>query len=249
MVVPTAENSTRILRDATQSERRDVSAGKKPLLPAPKKIYEYLNRHVVGQHQAKKALSVCVYNHYKRIRNNVNNKRQHTPAASLDYSATDDLLSAREFFTAGPMFSGSVSPVSSSFGQSPSADEHADEQPSQNPPTRGGEVLDDAGHEILLEKSNVLLLGPTGSGKTLLAETIARCLDVPFAICDCTTLTQAGYVGEDVESVIVKLVQDAGFSVEKAEQGTVGACNDFRCRISSTCDLLVRRGRSSQPQP
>ena len=62
-------------------------------------------------------------------------------------------------------------------------------------------------HEIKLDKSNILMLGPTGSGKTLLAQTVAKCLDVPFAICDCTTLTQAGYVGEDVESVIAKLLQ------------------------------------------
>uniref|UniRef100_A0A8C4TIJ7 Caseinolytic mitochondrial matrix peptidase chaperone subunit X n=1 Tax=Erpetoichthys calabaricus TaxID=27687 RepID=A0A8C4TIJ7_ERPCA len=84
---------------------------------------------------------------------------------------------------------------------------------------RGGEVLDSNSDEIKLEKSNILLLGPTGSGKTLLAQTLARCLDVPFAICDCTTLTQAGYVGEDIESVIAKLLQDANYGVEKAQQG------------------------------
>lgn len=76
-------------------------------------------------------------------------------------------------------------------------------------------------HEIKLDKSNILMLGPTGSGKTLLAQTVARCLDVPFAICDCTTLTQAGYVGEDVESVIAKLLQDANYNVDKCQQGIV----------------------------
>jgi len=76
-------------------------------------------------------------------------------------------------------------------------------------------------HEIKLDKSNILMLGPTGSGKTLLASTVAKCLDVPFAICDCTTLTQAGYVGEDVESVIAKLLQDANGNVEKCQQGIV----------------------------
>lgn len=76
-------------------------------------------------------------------------------------------------------------------------------------------------HEIRLDKSNILMLGPTGSGKTLLAQTVARCLDVPFAICDCTTLTQAGYVGEDVESVIAKLLQDANYNVDKCQQGIV----------------------------
>lgn len=86
---------------------------------------------------------------------------------------------------------------------------------------RGTDVLDSKTHELRLEKSNILLLGPTGSGKTLLAQTIARCLDVPFAICDCTTLTQAGYVGEDIESVIAKLLQDANYNVERAQQGIV----------------------------
>lgn len=75
----------------------------------------------------------------------------------------------------------------------------------------GSELLDKKSHELKLEKSNLLMLGPTGSGKTLLAQTIAKCLDVPFAICDCTTLTQAGYVGEDIESVILKLLQDANY--------------------------------------
>uniref|UniRef100_UPI000EF4F363 ATP-dependent Clp protease ATP-binding subunit clpX-like, mitochondrial n=1 Tax=Ciona intestinalis TaxID=7719 RepID=UPI000EF4F363 len=81
--------------------------------------------------------------------------------------------------------------------------------------------LEDETSPITLEKSNIVMLGPTGSGKTLLAQTLARCLDVPFAICDCTTLTQAGYVGEDIESVIAKLLQDAGGHVERAEQGIV----------------------------
>ena len=86
---------------------------------------------------------------------------------------------------------------------------------------KGSDVLENKSHELKLEKSNILLLGPTGSGKTLLAQTIAKCLDVPFAICDCTTLTQAGYVGEDIESVIGKLLQDANYNVEKAQQGIV----------------------------
>lgn len=87
--------------------------------------------------------------------------------------------------------------------------------------SKGSDVLESKNHELKLEKSNILLLGPTGSGKTLLVQTIAKCLDVPFAICDCTTLTQAGYVGEDIESVIGKLLQDANYNVEKAQQGIV----------------------------
>ncbi|TGZ67025.1 hypothetical protein CRM22_005009 [Opisthorchis felineus] len=87
---------------------------------------------------------------------------------------------------------------------------------------RGSGLLsDDSDQPVKLEKSNIVLLGPTGSGKTLLAQTLAHCLDVPFAICDCTTLTQAGYVGEDIESVISKLLQDANFNVERAQQGIV----------------------------
>ncbi|XP_073836864.1 caseinolytic protease chaperone subunit isoform X2 [Musca autumnalis] len=85
----------------------------------------------------------------------------------------------------------------------------------------GSEILDKQNYEIKLEKSNIIMLGPTGSGKTLIAQTIAKCLDVPFAICDCTTLTQAGYVGEDIESVISKLLQDANYNVERAQTGIV----------------------------
>ncbi|CAF0936108.1 unnamed protein product [Adineta ricciae] len=82
-------------------------------------------------------------------------------------------------------------------------------------------VLSNEHYDLKLEKSNILMLGPTGSGKTLLAQTIAKCLDVPFAICDCTSLTQAGYVGEDVESVIAKLLEDANYNVERCQQGIV----------------------------
>lgn len=87
--------------------------------------------------------------------------------------------------------------------------------------SRGSLMLDTSENDIKLEKSNILLLGPTGSGKTLLAQTVAVCLDVPFAICDCTTLTQAGYVGEDIESIIAKLLQDSNYNVDKAQQGIV----------------------------
>lgn len=114
----------------------------------------------------------------------------------------------------------------------------------------GSEILDSASQEPKLDKSNILLLGPTGcgkeklnqalfiyyvnaqffsSGKTLLAQTIAMCLDVPFAICDCTTLTQAGYVGEDIESVIAKLLQDANYNVEKAQSGKTHFNMEINC--------------------
>ncbi|WP_058486589.1 ATP-dependent Clp protease ATP-binding subunit ClpX [Defluviitalea phaphyphila] len=118
-------------------------------LPKPKEIKAILDEYVIGQDKAKKALSVAVYNHYKRI------------------------------------FS----------------DEHYD--------------------NVELQKSNILMLGPTGSGKTLLAQTLAKMLNVPFAIADATSLTEAGYVGEDVENILLKLIQAADYDIERAEQGII----------------------------
>ncbi|WP_406677887.1 ATP-dependent Clp protease ATP-binding subunit ClpX [Moorella sp. ACPs] len=118
-------------------------------LPKPKEIREILDQYVIGQDKAKKALSVAVYNHYKRI--------------------------------------------------------------------NLGMKMDD----VELQKSNIIMLGPTGSGKTLLAQTLARILNVPFAIADATSLTEAGYVGEDVENILLKLIQAADYDVEKAEKGIV----------------------------
>ncbi|MBO8168761.1 MAG: ATP-dependent Clp protease ATP-binding subunit ClpX [Thermoanaerobacteraceae bacterium] len=118
-------------------------------IPKPKEIREILDQYVIGQEDAKKALSVAVYNHYKRI--------------------------------------------------------------------NMGTKIDD----VELQKSNILMLGPTGSGKTLAAQTLARILNVPFAIADATSLTEAGYVGEDVENILLKLIQAADYDVEKAEKGIV----------------------------
>ena len=119
-------------------------------LPKPREIFDFLNDYIIGQDQAKKILSVAVYNHYKRVQ----------------------------------------------FG---------------------------AGHdtEVELAKSNIMLLGPTGCGKTLLAQTLARMLNVPFAIADATALTEAGYVGEDVENILLKLIQAADYDVKKAETGII----------------------------
>ncbi|NBV89866.1 MAG: ATP-dependent Clp protease ATP-binding subunit ClpX [Actinobacteria bacterium] len=122
-------------------------------LPKPREIYSFLDQYIIGQDTAKKALSVAVYNHYKRVQAGVN---------------------------------------------------------------RGGRD-----ESVELAKSNILLLGPTGSGKTLLAQTLARMLNVPFAIADATALTEAGYVGEDVENILLKLIQAADYDVKKAETGII----------------------------
>ena len=116
-------------------------------VPKPQEIFDFLNQYVIGQEDAKKYLSVAVYNHYKRL-------------------AQDN-------------------------------------------------------DDVDIEKSNIVMVGPTGTGKTLLAKTIARLLDVPFAIVDATVLTEAGYVGEDIESLLTRLLQNADYDVEKAQRGIV----------------------------
>jgi ATP-dependent Clp protease ATP-binding subunit ClpX len=125
-------------------------------IPKPREIKKYLDEHVIGQDEAKKVLSVAVYNHYKRLA------------------------------------------IAQSKGT--------------------GKPGDDA---IELQKSNILLIGPTGCGKTLLAQTLAKILDVPFAVADATTLTEAGYVGEDVENILLRLLQVADLDVEEAQRGII----------------------------
>ena len=120
-------------------------------IPKPHEIKEYLDQYIVGQDDAKKVLSVAVYNHYKRLKHNKNNEND----------------------------------------------------------------------AVEIQKSNILLVGPTGSGKTLLAQTLAKMLDVPFAVADATTLTEAGYVGDDVENILLRLYQNAEFDSAKAERGII----------------------------
>ena len=132
-----------------EDEEREVAEAITQV-PTPQEIKDVLDQYVIGQEQAKKALSVAVYNHYKRINS----------------------ASRRE-------------------------------------------------DDVELDKSNILLIGPTGVGKTLLAQTLARILDVPFTIADATTLTEAGYVGEDVENILVRLLQAGDFNVAECERGIV----------------------------
>ncbi|XP_010570362.1 ATP-dependent Clp protease ATP-binding subunit clpX-like, mitochondrial isoform X2 [Haliaeetus albicilla] len=207
VVLSEADTKKSIIKEPESAAEAVKLAFQQKPPPPPKKIYNYLDKYVVGQCFAKKVLSVAVYNHYKRIYNNIPaNLRQQAEVEKQNSLTPRELLQI-----AG------ISPHGNALGAS------MQQQMNQQIPQekRGGEVLDSPNDDIKLEKSNILLLGPTGSGKTLLAQTLAKCLDVPFAICDCTTLTQAGYVGEDIESVIAKLLQDANYNVEKAQQGIV----------------------------
>jgi len=135
-----------IIHEENKLEHKDTSS----LIPSPEKICKILNDYVVGQDQAKKVLSVAVYNHYKRL-----------------------------------------------------------------------EYLDKGNNDVELNKSNILIIGSTGSGKTLLAQTLAKILDVPFTMADATSLTEAGYVGEDVENILLRLLQSADFNVQKAQKGII----------------------------
>ena len=136
-----------IIREETQD--KDAQADTGPQYPTPQEICHRLDEYVIGQDEAKKVLSVAVYNHYKRLEN------------------------------------------------------------------------EDAVGDVDISKSNILMIGPTGSGKTLLAETLARELNVPFTIADATTLTEAGYVGEDVENIILRLLQSSDYDVKRAEMGII----------------------------
>ncbi|XP_064608087.1 ATP-dependent Clp protease ATP-binding subunit clpX-like, mitochondrial [Liolophura sinensis] len=186
--------------------------------PPPKKIYDYLHRFVIGQDMAKKVLAVAVYNHYKRIYNNLPPSTSQSKNSEV---AVTDSRHLHNAFTPRELLQIAVSGHGSALGPNLQQQQQQQQQQDETTKRSSSDILDDPTHDLKLEKSNILMLGPTGSGKTLLAQTLAQCLDVPFAICDCTTLTQAGYVGEDIESVISKLLQDANYNVEKAQQGIV----------------------------
>lgn len=211
-VVLSELDSRRSLRsEPKQPEAEKVIGTKAP--PPPRKIYEYLSNYVVGQEYAKKVLSVAVYNHYKRLRVNLQQSQTPQPETKQGFG-TSFTGSPKEFLQLSSGFN-----QNNALGAGPQSKDNAKENGSNW--QKGSDILDSNEEQIRIDKSNILLLGPTGSGKTLLAQTIARCLDVPFAICDCTSLTQAGYVGEDIESVITKLLQESNYNVEKAQQGIV----------------------------
>ena len=140
-------------KEKTDAEKKSEEAkdGDNKPIPKPHEIKAYLDEHIVGQDDAKKVLSVAVYNHYKRLKHNKKDDK----------------------------------------------------------------------NAVEIQKSNILLVGPTGSGKTLLAQTLAKLLDVPFAVADATTLTEAGYVGDDVENILLRLYQNADFDAKKAERGII----------------------------
>ncbi|KAI8489222.1 hypothetical protein Bbelb_329610 [Branchiostoma belcheri] len=214
-VVLSEMDSKKSLKEQT-AERQGKT--KKPP-PAPKKIFEYLNKYVIGQDQAKKVLSVAVYNHYKRIFTTSPAPSSTGPTVRAQTVDSIDRQSGNTQATFTPRELLQIAGISHGSALGPNL--HQQTPPPEQEKRSASDILDSTSEEIRLEKSNILLLGPTGSGKTLLAQTLARCLDVPFAICDCTTLTQAGYVGEDIESVIAKLLADANYNVEKAQQGIV----------------------------
>jgi len=149
-------NSAALVEKPSENHRH---SGKKKIpleeVPKPREIKQYLDAHVIGQNQAKKVLSVAVYNHYKRLSSQTKNNSENIDS------------------------------------------------------------------DVELQKSNILLMGPTGCGKTLLAQTLAELLDVPFAVADATTLTEAGYVGDDVENILLRLLQVADLDIESAQKGII----------------------------
>jgi len=225
VVMSEQDQRAKLGKDTEELKEGKATNQRKPP-PYPKKIYEYLDSHIIGQEKAKKALSVAVYNHYKRIYHNIPvNKKSDKFSGDMSTPGDRSLPSHRDLLHIAGM--GNTLGVGFNPG-SPGPEAGSGQVASEPPPAarvgggeHGSDILEATSHQLKLEKSNIMMFGSTGSGKTLLAQTIAKCLDVPFAICDCTTLTMAGYVGEDIESVVAKLLQDANYDVTKAQQGII----------------------------
>ncbi|VDN29514.1 unnamed protein product [Gongylonema pulchrum] len=193
-------------------------------------IFEFLDKYIIGQEQAKKTLSVGVYQHYRRLYHNIennvgtpatNNVEMYRPRSPIPPGVLyqDDYT---RHGRADIRFFGEVPPPAPPTPPPPPPpSQQQQQQQQQRIITPIFRAIPDEDTPIRLEKSNILLLGPSGVGKTFITQTLARILDVPIALCDCTSMTQAGYVGEDVESVVQKLVQNAGGNVERAQQGIV----------------------------
>jgi ATP-dependent Clp protease ATP-binding subunit ClpX len=207
-------------------------------MPTPREIMKGLNEYVIGQHTVKVALSVGVYNHYKRI--------LVSESAEAKKAAEKEAMASSQSQAHGFVPVHDLSATSTAMGGPSLADmnlgqfgtEHHLAQFGENSSTTTStsttnasasdvnSIADDSGfardvEECEIDKSNIMLLGPTGSGKTLLVQTLARLIDVPLVITDATCLTQAGYVGEDVESILLKLYQESGQDVKRCQQGIV----------------------------
>ncbi|KAF1918177.1 ATP-dependent Clp protease ATP-binding subunit clpX [Ampelomyces quisqualis] len=183
----------------------------------PKALRQHLDRFVVDQDRAKVVLSVAVHEHCLR---NQENRRRKDEAARLEAQAQRRASALRhavedefpgqqptvELYTPGPAL--------------PNSDAPSYPSPSSTPPDAEA-LLDTSEHELQLDKSNVMILGPTGVGKTLMCKTLAKTLGIPISMSDCTTFTQAGYIGDDVESCVARLLSAANYDIEAAEQGII----------------------------
>lgn len=203
------------------SKQWNLKAEQRRTPPYPSQIADFLDRFVVGQHQAKKTLAVGVYQHYRRLEHNIESGAVSANSAAVkEESKIPRGVMYQDDMRLGQLSTNDIR-SSASYLQSQQLTAMGQTPPTTRRTTPLFRAIPEKETSIRLEKSNILLVGPSGVGKTYVTQTLARVLDVPIAMCDCTSLTQAGYVGDDVESVIQKLVQAAGGNAERAQQGIV----------------------------